>query len=51
MILHEERHEYALVDLILVDSNSLENLDLVANAERNFVMIMKDSKIYKNTIQ
>jgi len=30
---------------------SLENLDLVADAARNFVVIMKDGKIYKNTVQ
>ena len=34
-----------------VDGNPLENLDLVADAEKNFVMIMKDGAIYKNTIQ
>ena len=43
--------EGAYADLILVDGNPLENLDLVADAEKNFVMIMKDGKIYKNTIQ
>jgi len=43
--------EGAYADLILVDGNPLENLDLVADAENNFVMIMKDGKIYKNTIQ
>jgi len=36
--------------MILVDGNPLENLDLVANADRNFVMIMKVGKIYKNTL-
>lgn len=39
------------VVMILVDGNPLENLDLVADADRNFVMIMKDGKIYKNTVQ
>jgi len=42
--------EGAYADLILVDGNPLENLDLVADAEKNFVVIMKDGKIYKNTI-
>ena len=28
----------------------LENLDLVADAEKNFVVIMKDGKTYKNTL-
>ena len=43
--------EGALADLILVDGNPLENLDLVADPEKNFVVIMKDGKIYKNTIR
>jgi len=42
--------EGALADLILVDGNPLENLDLVADPEKNFVVIMKDGKIYKNII-
>jgi len=29
----------------------IENLDLVADPHRNFVVIMKDGKIYKNTIK
>jgi len=43
--------EGALADLILVNGNPLENLDLVADPDNNFVMIMKDGKIYKNIIQ
>ena len=43
--------EGAYADLILVDGNPLENLDLVADAEKTFVVIMKDGKIYKNTVQ
>lgn len=43
--------EGAYADLILVDGNPLENLDLVADADKNFAMIMKDGKIYKNTIE
>jgi len=42
--------EGAYADLILVDGNPLENLDLVADAEKNFVVIMKDGKIYKNEL-
>ncbi|BHH86087.1 metal-dependent hydrolase family protein [Desulforhopalus sp. 52FAK] len=41
----------AYADLILIDGNPLENIDLVADAEKNFVMIMKDGKIYKNTVK
>ena len=43
--------EGAYADLILVDGNPLENLDLVADAEANFDLIMKDGVIYKNTLQ
>lgn len=42
--------EGALADLLLVDGNPLENLDLVADPEKNFRAIMKDGKIYKNTL-
>lgn len=40
----------AYADLILVDGNPLQNLDLVADPDKNFVVIMKDGKIYKNTL-
>ncbi|MFC1605905.1 amidohydrolase family protein [Pseudomonadota bacterium] len=43
--------EGAYADLILVDGNPLENLDLVSDAEANFDLIMKDGRIYKNTIE
>ena len=43
--------EGAYADLILVDGNPLENLDLVADPAKNFAVIMKDGKIYKNTIK
>ncbi|HET6349264.1 MAG TPA: amidohydrolase family protein [Candidatus Krumholzibacteria bacterium] len=43
--------EGALADLILVDGNPLANLDLVADPDKNFVVIMKDGKIYKNTVK
>ena len=42
--------EGALADLLLVDGNPLANIDLVADPDKNFVVIMKDGKIYKNTI-
>jgi imidazolonepropionase-like amidohydrolase len=42
--------EGAYADLLLVDGNPLQNLDLVADPDKNFVVIMKDGKIYKNTI-
>jgi imidazolonepropionase-like amidohydrolase len=42
--------EGALADLILVDGNPLENLKLVEDPDKNFVIIMKDGKVYKNTL-
>ncbi|MDN5848016.1 MAG: hypothetical protein L0H63_00020 [Nitrococcus sp.] len=41
----------AFADLLLVDGNPLENLDLVANPEDNFVVIMKDGIVYKNLLR
>ena len=43
--------EGAYADLLLVDGNPLENLKLVADPEKNFVVIMKDGVIYKNTLE
>lgn len=43
--------EGAYADLILVDGNPLENLDLVADPDKNFQVIMKDGNIYKNTLK
>lgn len=43
--------EGALADLLLVDGNPLEKLDLVADAGSNFLVIMKDGKIYKDTLR
>ena len=40
----------ALADLLLVDGNPLENINLVADAAKNFLVIMKDGAIYKNTL-
>ena len=39
----------ALADLLLVDGNPLENLELVADPG-NFLIIMKDGVIYKDTL-
>jgi imidazolonepropionase-like amidohydrolase len=39
--------EGALADLLLVDGDPLANLDLLANPERSFVVIMKDGVVYK----
>jgi imidazolonepropionase-like amidohydrolase len=42
--------EGALADLLLVDGNPLANIDLVADPDKNFLVIMKDGGIYKNTL-
>jgi imidazolonepropionase-like amidohydrolase len=42
--------EGALADLLLVDGNPLEDINLVANPDKNFVVIMKDGRIYKNAL-
>ncbi len=41
----------ALADLLLVDGNPIDNMALVENPEKNFVVIMKDGRIYKNTLR
>jgi len=43
--------EKALADLILVDGNPLKDLSLIANPDKNFLVIIKDGQIYKNTIK
>ena len=42
--------EGALADMLLVDGNPLENIKLIADPAKNFVVIVKDGKIYKNTL-
>lgn len=43
--------EGAYADMILVDGNPIQNLDLVTDPEKNFVLIMKNGVIYKNSIK
>jgi imidazolonepropionase-like amidohydrolase len=40
--------EGALADLLLVDGDPLTNIKLIADPAKNFVVIMKDGKVYKN---
>ena len=40
--------EGALADLLLVDGDPTSNINLVADPDRKFVVIMKDGVIYKN---
>jgi len=42
--------EGALADLLLVDGDPIANIKLLADPGKNFVVIMKDGKIYKNTL-
>jgi imidazolonepropionase-like amidohydrolase len=42
--------EGALADLLLVDGNPIEDIRLIEDPGKNFVLIMKDGKIYKNTL-
>ena len=43
--------EGAYADLLLVDGNPLEDINLIADPHKNFVIIMKDGVIYKNTLK
>ena len=40
----------ALADLLLVDGDPLANIKLIEDPATNFLVIMKDGKVYKNTL-
>jgi len=40
----------ALADLLLVDGNPLEDMKLIEDPATNFIVIMKDGRIYKNLL-
>ena len=42
--------EGALADLLLVDGNPLQDIKLIADPAKNFLVIMKDGKVYKNLL-
>jgi len=42
--------EGALADLLLVEGDPLKDIKLMADPAKNFVVIMKDGKIYKNML-
>jgi imidazolonepropionase-like amidohydrolase len=42
--------EGALADILLVEGNPIGDITLFENPTKNFVVIMKDGKIYKNTL-
>src|SRR6516164_892262 len=41
----------ALADLLMVEGNPLENINLIADPAKNFKVIMKDGRIYKNALR
>ena len=43
--------EGALADILLINGNLLEKLTLFHDTETSIVLIMKDGKIYKNSVQ
>jgi imidazolonepropionase-like amidohydrolase len=42
--------EGAYADLILVNGNPLKDINVMVDYDKNFVLILKDGKIYKNTL-
>src|SRR5215472_3970430 len=42
--------EGALADLLLIDGDPLSNIALIADPEKNLLVIMKDGKVYKNIL-
>jgi imidazolonepropionase-like amidohydrolase len=45
-----ELTEGAYADMILVNGNPLQDLNLMGDPDKNFVLIIKDGIVYKNTI-
>ena len=43
--------EGAYADMILVDGNPLEDISVLAEYDKNIKLVMKDGKIYKNTLK
>jgi imidazolonepropionase-like amidohydrolase len=42
--------EGALADLLLIDGDPLSNIALITDPEKNLLVIMKDGRVYKNSI-
>ena len=42
--------EGALADLLVVDGDPIADIALIENPDKNFLIIMKDGKVYKNTL-
>lgn len=43
--------EGALADLIVVNGNALDNIKVLTDPENNMLLIMKDGKVYKNSLK
>jgi hypothetical protein len=43
--------EGAYADMLIVDGNSLEDISILTKPDENLALIMKDGKIYKNTLK
>jgi imidazolonepropionase-like amidohydrolase len=41
----------AYADLVIVEGDPLEDITILANPDKNLKLIMKDGKIYKNTLK
>jgi imidazolonepropionase-like amidohydrolase len=42
--------EDAFADLLVIDGNPIDHIDLIAKPDKNLTVIVKDGKIYKNTL-
>jgi imidazolonepropionase-like amidohydrolase len=42
--------EGALADLLLIDGDPLSNIALIGDPEKNLLVIMKDGRVYKNSV-
>jgi imidazolonepropionase-like amidohydrolase len=42
--------EGAFADLLVVDGNPVDDIKLLENPQKNFTVIMKDGRVYKNTL-
>ncbi len=43
--------EGAIADLLLVNGDPIANIELIADPAKNFLLIMKNGKIYKNILK
>jgi len=43
--------EGAYADLLLVDGNPLKDIELLEKPQKHLRLIMKDGKVYKNTLK